>query len=199
MDAFFERTLGLAGIFQAARLVQQVAREGSADRIAARASLNSVLVLDAINTQAVFSDKEGIEMGLRSLQSCFSSQRSQLNLELFKYVDNLAQLQKRLLKDDERMAAFSQGVEALTQFSGDELTENMEKIYVTFVSNLQPKILVNGEQGYLADPQVASQVRSFLLAGIRASFLWQQKGGSRWDFQLKRKQYEAAARELLRN
>jgi len=67
MDRFTERAYGLAGMFQAATLVQQVARTGETDRFAKNASINSVLILDAVNALAVFSDQQGIRLGLKQM------------------------------------------------------------------------------------------------------------------------------------
>lgn len=198
MDRFTERTYGLAGMFQAATLVQQVARKGEADRFAKHASLNSVLILDAVNSLAVFSDHQGIKLGLEQMQTVFDSGRTTETIEVFQYVAGLAQLALNLQKDQERMTGFSRHVETLSGFSGEQLVETMAGVYSKYVSDLQPRILVNGEQGFLAKEEVAQQVRAYLLAGIRAAFLWQQKGGSRWDFMLKRKKYIQEAVSLLR-
>ena len=197
MDKFSERTYGLAGMFQAATLVQQVARTGEADRFAKNASINSVLILDAVNTLAIYSDQLGIKLGLQQMETVFDSPRSTETIEVFQYVAGLAQLAVNLQKDQERMHAFTPRVETLSGFSGDQLIERMADIYSQHISDLQPRILVNGEQGFLAKDEIAQQVRAYLLAGIRSAFLWQQKGGSRWDFMLKRKKYVAEARYLL--
>ncbi len=198
MDRFSERTLALAGMFQAATLVQQVARQGEvSDRFAKNASLNSVLILDAINTQAVFSDKQGIRLGLKQVKAVFDGARSMESIELFQYVAGLGQLAINMQKDNARMHAFTPRIEALSGFSGEQLIEAMADVYKSHVSDLQPRILVNGEQGFLAQEEVAQQVRAYLLAGIRSAFLWQQKGGSRWDFMFKRSKYAAEAEHLL--
>ena len=42
MDRFVEKTYGLAGMFQAATLVQQIARTGGTERFAHNVSINSV-------------------------------------------------------------------------------------------------------------------------------------------------------------
>lgn len=193
MDRFTERTYGLAGMFQAAVLVQQVARKGVADHVAKNASLNSILILDAINALSVYSDKQGINLGLRQIQTVFGDRslggHSVESLETFQYVSSLSQLAKSLQNHPTKMDEFSPKVAALTSLSGDELLTEMANIYKTCTSDLQPRILVNGEQGFLAQDDIAEQVRAFLLAGIRAAFLWHQKGGSRWDFMFKRKQY----------
>ena len=198
MDRFSERTLALAGMFQAATLVQQVARQGDvSDRFAKNASLNSVLILDAINTQAVYSDKQGIRLGLKQVQAVFGGSRNMENIELFQYVAGLGQLAINMQKDNARMHAFTPRVEALSGFSGEQLIEAMADIYKSHVSDLQPRILVNGEQGFLAQEEIAQQVRAYLLAGIRSAFLWQQKGGSRWDFMFKRNKHAVEAEQLL--
>jgi high frequency lysogenization protein len=197
MDKFTERTYGLAGMFQAAALVQQVARKGEADRFAKSASLNSVLILDAINTLSVYSDKQGIKLGLRQIQIVFGERNSD-SLETFQYVAGLSQLAKNLSNKQSRMDEFSPKVASLSAFSGDELVSEMAKIYKNYISDLEPRILVNGEQGFLAKEDVAEQVRAFLLAGIRSAFLWHQKGGSRWEFMFKRGQYVEEASNILR-
>ena len=62
---------------------------------------------------------------------------------------------------------------------------------------MKPKIIVNGEENYLQESAIAEKVRAALLAGVRSSILWHQKGGSRWDFVLKRGQYVKTANSLL--
>ena len=198
MDKFTERTYGLAGMFQAAALVQQVARKGDADRFAKNASLNSVLILDAINTVSVFSDKQGINLGLRQIQTVFGD-RDTHSLETFQYVASLSQLAKNLANDQQKMSEFSPKIASLSSLSNEQLISEMANIYQIHISGLQPRILVNGEQGFLAKEEIAQQVRAFLLAGIRSAFLWHQKGGSRWDFMFKRKQYVDEASNILRS
>ena len=197
MDQFTERTIGLAGLFQSARIVQQLAREGVADKIATRASLNSVLVLDAVNALAVFADRDGIRLGLQELHNNFSGNKDPLTIELLQYIVNITQLQKNLFSQPETLSQFSSRVEQLSAYSGDELTERMAVIYSEFLSPIQPKIIVNGEEGYLQESDIAEKVRASLLAGVRSSILWHQKGGSRWDFMLKRGQYIKTVNNLL--
>src|SRR5437773_6526777 len=59
-----DRTFALAGIFQAARLVQQFSREGRADPLAFRAGVGSVLLIDAANVAAVYGGAGGLALGL---------------------------------------------------------------------------------------------------------------------------------------
>ncbi|NKC12928.1 MAG: DUF489 family protein [Gammaproteobacteria bacterium] len=52
-----ERVLALAGIDQAAALVQRIAVEGSAPHLALRASIRSVLALEADSVLEIFIPK----------------------------------------------------------------------------------------------------------------------------------------------
>lgn len=197
MKSFSERTYGLAGMFQAAALVQQIARKGEADRFAKNASINSVLVFDAINALSVYSDRQGIDLGLRQIRSVFN-EHTKDGIELFTYVAGLSKLANTLQKDDKRMKLFASEISALKDHSGDNLTATMANVYKHYVSDLQPRILVSGEHGLLQKEEIANQVRAFLLAGIRSAFLWHQKGGKRWDFMFKRSQYAEQASQLLK-
>ena len=53
-DSFADRTLALAGLFQAVRLAQQLAREGRVETSAFAASIQSLLLIDAPSTAAVY-------------------------------------------------------------------------------------------------------------------------------------------------
>jgi len=70
-------------------------------------------------------------------------------------------------------------------------------LYAAQISPLGPKVLVQGNPVYLAQPQVVSEVRATLLAALRAAVLWRQVGGSYWDFLFSRRKMVEAARELL--
>jgi len=59
------RALAMAGIFQAAYLVQQVARRGNVSETAVAASINSLFQLDPDNAAAVFGGIDGLAIGLR--------------------------------------------------------------------------------------------------------------------------------------
>jgi high frequency lysogenization protein len=76
--------------------------------------------------------------------------------------------------------------------------EKIAELYTQTVSTLGPRILVNGEQGYLANTLIAAKVRCVLFAGIRAGFLWRQLGGRRWQLLFRRKQIADEASAILR-
>jgi high frequency lysogenization protein len=78
------------------------------------------------------------------------------------------------------------------------LLANLADIYSRTLSTLQPRIMVRGEPLYLNNPDNQNRIRTLLLAGIRAAWLWRQVGGSRWKILFGRNRLLATANEYLR-
>jgi len=201
--------LALAGIFQSACLVQQLAREGRTDTEALRTSIQSVLALDAPDVEAVYGGVHGVRLGLELLNTKLSGESKPSDMEMARYVVAMLQLEGALRRRPAMLDDLRQGIEtARTQmkfFEGEAPTEGihpllMEKlaqVYSQTISTLTPRIMVSGEHGHLANPAIAAKVRAALLAGIRSAVLWRQLGGRRWQLLFSRRKIARAAGELL--
>lgn len=210
MDSLQDRVLALSGILQAARLVQQLARQGRPDAQPFAASVRSLLRIDAADTAEVYGGAGGVALGLKLLHEQLGG--GSRDLETAKYVLAMLQLEAALRRRPEVIDAIRQGIDAIKAQLGmadgerdedppPELPERLSELYTRTLSTLTPRILVTGEQGHLANPRVAASVRAALFAGIRSAVLWRQLGGSRWQLLLSRRRLasEAAARlETLR-
>ena len=98
-DAYYERTLALAGLFQALKYVQELANEGTSDSAILKTAHRSILTLDAINTQSVFGELESLQQGLYIVERLFcQSRQSSSDLELTKYCMQVIQLERKLSK-----------------------------------------------------------------------------------------------------
>jgi high frequency lysogenization protein len=60
------------------------------------------------------------------------------------------------------------------------------KLYAETVSQLRPRVMVQGNPHYLGQQAVVAEIRAVLLATLRSAVLWRQTGGSLWDFLLRR-------------
>ena len=205
-----DRTLALAGVFQAARLVQQLARHGQADSDALRSSINSILITDADSTDAVYGGVQGTALGLENLKEKLSGTNGAEDLELARYVLAIIQLAGKLGKQGAVLNAIRQGIETIASqmefFSSENndksahptLMAKLAELYTQTVSTLTPRVMINGEHGYLTNPTIANSVRAALLAGIRSAYLWRQLGGSRWQLLFNRNRIVKTAEEILR-
>lgn len=209
MSGYQDRVLALAGIFQAARLVQQLSREGRADRPAYSASIQSILMVDAGDTREVYGGVQGVALGLTLLRDKLSGETDPQDLELAKYVISMLQLASALRRRTEVADAIRAGVEAtesqMAFFEPDtadeeahpRLIEKLAELYTLTLSTLAPRIVVSGEQGYLSTPLIAAKVRAALFAGIRSAVLWRQLGGHRLQLLFGRKSVAREAARLL--
>ena len=95
---YYDITLALAGVCQAARLVQQLAHQGHCDSDALHVSLNSIIDLDPESTLAVFGGSEAnLRLGLETLLGVLNtSSRQGLNAELTRYTLSLMVLERKL-------------------------------------------------------------------------------------------------------
>lgn len=205
-----DRVLALAGMFQAARLVQQLSRQGRAEASPFSASVQSVLAIDAASAADVYGGVEGVAPGLRVLRDKLGGAATPKDIEIAKYVIAMMQLESALRRRPEVAGAIRRGIETIKaqmeffEPPPDEsvhprLTEKLAELYTQTLSTLSPRIMVSGEQGYLATPHVAASVRTSLLAGIRSAVLWRQLGGSRWQLLIWRRKFAAEAARLLQD
>ncbi len=203
-----DRVLALAGLFQAACLVQQLASKGSTDPKALFTSLNSVLVTKADDVDTVYSGIQGLSIGLNLVNDKCSGNSGPVDMELARYVISLIQLQIKLTKQNAMVEAISQGIDSINSqldfFKSDDefslhptIISKLAELYKQTISTLMPRIKVTGDQAHLTNPVVAEKIRAILLAGIRAAFLWRQLGGRRWHLLFRRKLIADQATRLL--
>lgn len=197
-----DRTLALAGVFQAARLTAQLARRGMTDAPALSASLHSLFQLNPISVAEVFDGPEGVAFGLRTLIEQLDNPK-QRDAELTRYTIGTIQLAVRLSKDAERQAALGQDIGDLNDrrkafdMNDAQLYPPFADLYQRHISPLSPRIMVKGDPLHLQNPDTAARIRTALLAGVRAAHLWLQCGGSRWQLVFKRAILVSSARQLL--
>lgn len=198
----FDQTLALAGIYQAASLVKQIANKGTANSAQVESSLETLFRFDANNVEEVFGSVAGVGHGLKVLQQHLSDKTSR-DIEITKYVISLIMLEKKLSANNSVLDEISKRLNDIaSQFDFFSLNhENtyakLGQLYKDTISTLGPKIIVSGEQPHLSNEHNASKVRALLLAGIRSAVLWRQCGGSRWQFLFGRKAYLSECEKIL--
>jgi len=197
------RSLALAGLFQAVRLVQQIAREGRCEKEAWEASIGSLFQFDADTPEAVYGGLEGLRLGFKTLSAQLQPQDPQQAMELTRYSIGLIHLERRLNKRTETLGTLEKGLQAAQQqreyFSevNASVIGRLADLYQETISIMGPKIMVQGDPQHLQVGDNAARIRVLLLAGIRACVLWRQAGGNRWRLILNRQALLNEARRQL--
>lgn len=78
-----------------------------------------------------------------------------------------------------------------------EAISSIAGIYSTTLSRLTPKIIIRGSEAHLRDENIILKVRSVLLAGVRAAYLFHELGGRKWKIFIGRKKLADSASQLL--
>jgi high frequency lysogenization protein len=188
-----ERVLALAAVVQAAALVHQVANTGQADENASRCSLASLFVTSPESTEDVFGGPHAISnlrLGLVTLKSILAQGQSAGASDITRYLIGLAHLQGKLIKHPDmlnnisKQLSHSQRQVELYELTHANVFASVAETYSSTLSSFRFRIQVTGNPTYLQQPMNTNRVRSYLLAGIRATTLWRQVGGRKWHLVL---------------
>ena len=178
-----DRSVALAAVFQAGKLVQALAREGQAPAEPFNTCLHSIVQVDAPNSLAIYGRLADLRLGLQTVAEQLRQPRDG---ELTGYCINLLILERKLNQRPELMQQLQRGIqtaqERLLHFPLNHSNQiaALAELYSQTISTLKPRIMVNGDPRYLTISDNANRIRALLLAGIRAAVLWRQSGGGRF-------------------
>lgn len=196
-----ERVIALAGMFQAIALVRAIALRGGADGNATQPSLASIFKIDASSPADVFGGIGNLRLGFETLITQLDD-RSR-DLAMTRIAISVLRLQRKLTGRSRLLGSLREGIDAIAaqtqgmQANDTVVVGRLAKLYADTISQLQPRVLVEGNPQFLRQEAQAAQIRALLLAAIRAAVLWHQLGGTQWRLLFRRRQYAMMARGLL--
>ncbi|MGA0587692.1 high frequency lysogenization protein HflD [Dyella sp. KRB-257] len=196
-----ERVLGLAGLFQATSLAQQLANQGRCDEAAFEASVDSVFRIDADSVVGVYGRTASLRLGLRALIAQLEESAS--DMAITRMAITVMRLERALARHAAQRDQLQQGllaaqrqVEHFGRYS-PQVIGRLAALYVATLSTLKPRVMVTGNPQMLQQEAIVERVRTCLLAAVRSAVLWRQVGGRQWQLLLHRKQCAMLARGLL--
>ncbi|HEX5307011.1 MAG TPA: high frequency lysogenization protein HflD [Dyella sp.] len=196
-----ERVLGLAGLFQAAALAQQLANQGRCDDAAFEASVDSVFRIDADSVVGVYGRTSSLRLGLRTLIAQLEENTS--DMAITRMAITVMRLERALARHGAQRDQLQQGliaaqrqVEHFGRYAPQTISR-LAALYVSTLSTLKPRVMVTGNPQMLQQEPIVERVRTCLLAAVRSAVLWQQVGGRQWQLLLHRKRCAMLARGLL--
>lgn len=181
-----QQTLALAGVAQAARIVDLAAKTGSWPEPFVEASIHSLFCFEPEAVDMVFGTPQGIRLGLEQLSACLRMNQDSAAADTLRYTMAMLQLERKFSARDDMQSVIHSRLKHTAykaeNFSSDirGLSANISAIYQDTLSHLSYRIKVTGSAQHLNNPQVADLVRAVLLCGVRAAFLWRQLGGNRF-------------------
>lgn len=205
--AILNRTLSLAGIFQAAALIKHIAKTGRVQEPFFTTSIESLFKVDAEDVLDVYGGKEkgreNLILGLQELVKLFTNNKTPKDSDIARYVFSLMHLERKLSKNNEMQTLIQTGIHKAKlqsqHFSTthENVMANLAGIYTDTLSTFRFRIYVSGEPLYLNQNHLLHKVRALLLSGIRSALLWRQMGGNRWQLLISRRSMIDAAKEMI--
>lgn len=197
------RTMALAGVFQATEIVRQAANHGTWSGYAASACLGSLFALESESAQEVYGGQEHVRLGAETMLSVLQGESRYT--DTLRYAVGLLQIERKFSRAgrlQERVGNRLQEIAAegtdLIQYEREDLqAHEISQLYSETISTLSPRIVVNGKPQYLKNERNVDWVRTLLMAGLRSAVLWKQLGGGRFELMFGRKKIIREAEALL--
>lgn len=208
------QTLALAGVMQSTGLVHMLATRGQSDNDAMLVSFKSVLELHPDSMEQAIGKPADLNFGLCCIQAVFSG--NQQKMPILQYSMLIMQLQQNLSRDTQRQHAIGMELQLIHRnipteeprldnqdgfvrpaLLQPEIISQLANVWTEQVRSLKPQIAVQGKPLYLQNESNVHLIRALLLSSLRAAWLWQQLGGSRWHLIFRRKKILSAAKNLL--
>ncbi|MBN8739579.1 MAG: lysogenization regulator HflD [Lysobacterales bacterium 69-70] len=195
------QVIALAGVFQAAALVRMTATTGSQDATALETSIASVMRIDVDEAADAFGGVARLRLGLETLVQQLD--RTPGDLAASQIAVSVLRVERKLAGRPSMLQALREGIEAIQRqvdhlgVTNVSVLARLSELYANTLSNLRPRVIVQGNPLYLQQPAQVERIRATLLAGVRAAVLWRQLGGSQWQLLFKRRQAVMLARGLL--
>ena len=194
MTPIQEQLIALAGVFQAAVLVDRIAKTGQSSEAAMSCMLGSLLVLDPKDTLDVYGgDDLNLREGYRALASALERDPATLQREPLRYALSMLGLERQLAKRDDMLEVIGKRlpqIQSQAEHFGvahENVVSACGALYQDTLSTLRQRIQVHGDMRNLQQPNNASKIRALLLTGIRSARLWRQVGGHRWQLVVSRR------------
>jgi high frequency lysogenization protein len=198
-----DRVIALSALMQSVTLVKQIAETGQVDNDDMQTMLQSLLIMDAPDTESVYGEINKLKTGLSQFNNQLSKRKQPGDIVMLRYAIGILHLERKLRKRPAMLDLITreldqipQQVEYFGSITSPQVIARFADIYQRTVSELTPRIQVFGDSTFLQQADNVNRIRALLLAGIRAAVLWQQKGGRRWQFLLQSNKLLQAATEL---
>ncbi|MFG6136617.1 MULTISPECIES: high frequency lysogenization protein HflD [Halomonas] len=195
------QALALAGVFQAASQVDQLARTGQVDQRAWETLIHATLDTDPASFEAIYGGHpNNLRQGIETLEGMLG--RRQANPVVMRYGFSLLMLMSKLRNDADMMDTLGT---RLTRIQGqaehfgethENVVASLGEAYQDTISTFKSRIVVQGDPSLLQSRMMPERVRACLLTGIRFALLWHQQGGRRWKLMFQRGALKKALDEL---
>ena len=187
-----EQAAALSGVFQAAGLVEQLAKTGQVSEHQIEPLIQSLFATSPDDVSDVYGGYENLFTGRKTLKSVLERQSDAIQGDTVRYALTLIHLERKLSKNRKMLGEIASRLERTKEqanhfsLTHETVIASLASIYLDTISTFKTRVQVTGDLNHLKNTANANKIRAILFAGIRSAILWRQTGGSRLQLLLSR-------------
>ena len=153
--------------------------------------IQSIYTKNTFDADKIYPQKTSLVEGCKLLKDILRGKNDISVLTMQKYALNIILIQKNINKISDLKNMIGKKIDNYQDNSmmatnlNDQIAYS-EEIYKEYVGIIRPRVVISGKKEYLN--KNSSLIRALLLSGIRAAFLWDYHGGSKWHLMFRRKE-----------
>lgn len=205
MTPLQNQLVALGAVFEAATLVDRIARTGQVSNAALGCMLGSLLVREEKPPLDIYGgDDLSLRDGYRALVGALERDTSSLQREPLRYALAMIGLERQLDKRSDLLQVIGNRLDQIQQQvehfgpTHENVIASFGGLYQDTISTFRQRIQVQGDMRHLQQTDNAAKIRALLFSGIRSARLWRQLGGHRWQMIVSRRKMLNALYPLLR-
>ena len=183
--------ISLSALLHSSYLVNKISTTGQNCPNESEMLIRSIYATDTFDTKLIYKNYSELHHGYLILKKILTGNTDIPLITMQKYALNMILIQKNINKINDLKYLIRKKIDNCQENSmmatnlGDLITYT-EEIYVECIGIIRPRVVVSGKKEYLEEN--SSLIRALLLSGIRAAFLWDYYGGSKWQLMFRRKE-----------
>ena len=165
-DKYENITVALAGVFQAASLVNDIAHGYTLNTDAFECSINSLFITSPENAISVYGEVDHLRYGLAQLIKAFSKGHKDNLLQVTRYSISLIHLQNALKKNTHMMEVIGKELDNIgtkREYFGpfhNNVIHALADVYQRTISTFKMRVLIMGKTDILNTPDTTAKCRA---------------------------------------
>lgn len=201
MSTIDKQLYSLAALYQSCNAISRIAWEGQYDEKEFLPLIKSILDVDSDDPLTIYQQPISLKSGFEFLKKQVVDDIFTRSSETRRYISSIKDLIKRINTSNIIDEQFRKRIDRINENEYEKNTDNIVleigQLYKDTFSQLEPRIVISGDNQYLKQDLNAARIRTALMAAIRSVYLWKSCNGSDLKFFLFKKKYISRIREII--
>tara|TARA_Y100000748_G_C15498690_1_gene489198 strand:- start:3008 stop:3628 length:621 start_codon:yes stop_codon:yes gene_type:complete len=201
MSTIDKQLYSLAALYQSCNAISRIAWEGQYDEKEFLPLIKSILDVDSDDPLTIYQQPILLKSGFEFLKKQVADDIFTRSSETRRYISSIKNLVKRINTSSIIDEQFRKRIDRLNENEHEINTDNIVleigQLYKDTFSQLEPRIVISGDNQYLKQDLNAARIRTALMAAIRSVYLWKSCNGTDLKFFLFKKRYISRIREII--